>query len=525
MHKVFSSDYDFRIPDYQRPYAWGVEQADQLLSDLLEALERHGGEPYFLGSVVLVKSSSAPLADVIDGQQRLTTLTILLAVLRDLAPDQELRHELDVMVAEPGSRVRGLESRPRLRLRDRDAAFFAKYVQTAGALPALLELKPGALGTDSQRAVLANAKALHQRLSERTFLVLVSTSDLDSAHRIFSVMNARGLDLSPTDIFKSRIIGALSEEASDACATSWEDAEEALGRDGFLDLFLHIRIIFAIPEQVLSQYMPDRARTFVDDVVIPYADAYQQIRDQSYTSATGDEPADERVNGWFRRLAQLDNNDWRPPALWALRHHRHDPGELDRFFRALERLAASMLIRRVYTTPRVTRYADLLRELADGRGLDSPSFELTPVERAETLARLDGRLYQEQKIRKYVLLRLDEALSAGSGVSYHHPVITVEHVLPQKPSSGSRWAELFDDDARELWTHRLGNLVLLSRAKNSAAQNYDFADKKSRYFSTKNGISNFALTVQVLTCGDWTPEIVGQRHADLMRVLATEWQL
>ena len=98
LHKVFSSDLDFRIPDYQRPYAWETEQATQLLADLEESLERGPEEPYFLGSVVLVKVKSHAHADVIDGQQRLTTLTILLALLallRDLTEDAELRSDLD----------------------------------------------------------------------------------------------------------------------------------------------------------------------------------------------------------------------------------------------------------------------------------------------------------------------------------------------------------------------------------------------------------------------------------------------
>lgn len=82
LHKIFCSDYDFRIPDYQRPYAWEREQATQLLEDLVEALDRGGDEPYFLGSIVLVKHKGVSDAEVIDGQQRLTTLTILLAVLR-----------------------------------------------------------------------------------------------------------------------------------------------------------------------------------------------------------------------------------------------------------------------------------------------------------------------------------------------------------------------------------------------------------------------------------------------------------
>ncbi|WP_405669006.1 DUF262 domain-containing protein [Streptomyces sp. NBC_00055] len=547
LHKVFSSDYHFQIPDYQRPYAWEEEQALQLLTDLTEALERSADEPYFLGSVVLVKNSGAATADVIDGQQRLTTLTILLALLRDLTDDDDLSKDLDRLVMEPGDRIRSLLPKPRLSLRSRDAAFFQKYVQAKASTEELLDLAPNGLRTDAQKAVLLNARAMQrvlrlwseddrlrlvQMLGERTFLVVVSTPDLESAHRIFSVMNSRGLDLSPTDIFKSRIIGDLGTAESDEYATKWEDAEEALGRDGFADLFLHLRMIFAkkraeqellkeFPTQVLDRYLPGGAKKFVDDTLVPYADAYARVRDARYESAV----KAEHINAWFRRLQQVDNNDWRPAVLWALRHHENDPVWLDDFLRRLERLSSSMFLRRVYTTPRVTRYAELLRQLDQGDGLEAAALELTEDERDDTLSRLDGELYLVAKIRKYVLLRLDEVLARAQGVTYDHTLITVEHVLPQNPRPESEWATLFKVDQRAHWTHRLGNLVLLNRAKNSEAQNYDFALKKARYFTGRSGVVPFALTSQVLQHTEWTPDVLYTRQKTVIDVLAQEWNL
>ncbi|MFF3754187.1 DUF262 domain-containing protein [Streptomyces sp. NPDC002018] len=549
LDKVFCSDYEFRIPTYQRPYAWEVEQAQQLLSDLVEALDSGSDEPYFLGSIVLVKEPSQSVADVIDGQQRLTTLTILLAVLRDLAEDPGLRDELDAAVSEPGKISKGLSARPRLTLRPKDADFFRAYVQTKGAVLALPDLPAAGLKTDAQKAVRANAEALHKELSSwtaerrlalvqmlivRTYLVVVSTPDLNSAHRIFSVMNSRGLDLSPADIFKSRIIGDLGEgDAADIAAAKWEDAEEALGRDDFADLFLHLRMIYAkerakaellkeFSKQVLEpHFLPGKAQHFVNDVLVPYADAYAQIRDHAYRAESGA----ERVNAWFRRLVQIDNNDWRPSALWALRNHGTDPEWLDRFLQALERLAASMFIRRVYTTPRVQRYAELLRELDAGHGLDSSSLRLTELERAATRERIEGPLYLDIRTRKYVLLRLDEILANGSGVSYEHPLITVEHVLPQNPRQGSQWLADFGDDQRQYWTNRLGNLVLLNRYKNSEARNYDFATKKARYFTGRLGVVNFALTAQVVNADRWTPATLEARQKMLIAALSGAWEL
>ncbi|WP_153008378.1 DUF262 domain-containing protein [Rhodococcus pyridinivorans] len=547
LNKVFCGDYDFHIPEYQRPYAWQVEQAGQLLEDLVEAMERGGDEPYFLGSIVLVKSPNAARAEVIDGQQRLTTLTILLAVLRDSTTNPELAKQIDAMLQEQGSLMLDLESKPRLALRARDREFFAEHVQSPGGIKLLEYVKPGNLRTDAQRAIYGNGRALFGTISEwaedrrlqltkmlaaRTFLVVVTTPDLASAHRIFSVMNSRGLDLSAADIFKARVVGDVAESRRDEYADRWDDAEEALGTDDFADLFLHIRTIVVkerpkkellkeFEESVLSSYIPGKGAEFVDSVVVPYAEAYGTLRDQNYTSSSGA----EEVNRWLKRLDQLDNSDWRAPALWALRNKSDDPEFLNSFFRSLERLAASMLVRRVYATPRASRYIQLLKDLTAGHGLDSPAFELGGDEVKETGDRLRGEIYKVAPVRKYVLLRLDELLSDASGVSYDHPRISVEHVLPQNPKVGSDWMKWFTPAQREFWTHRLGNLVLLNRTKNASAGNYDFDRKKAQYFTAKYGVASFAITTQVLQQKKWTADILEERQEDLVGLLTKEWRL
>lgn len=137
-----------------------------------------------------------------------------MSVLRDLTTTPALHDALHKLVNQPGDPILGLEPQPRLTPRWRDADFFRKHVQTSGAIETLLALDRSMLPTDAQKAVRDNATALHRELvgwseerrlglvrmlGERTFLVVVATPDLESAHRIFSVMNSRGLDLSRTD--------------------------------------------------------------------------------------------------------------------------------------------------------------------------------------------------------------------------------------------------------------------------------------------------------------------------------------
>lgn len=545
--RLFTSDFDFSIPDYQRPYSWTRDESLQLLDDLSGALHADTDEPYFLGSIVLVKEKGVAAAEVIDGQQRLTTLTIIFAVLRDLADDPALRTDIHKMIEEPEILWQGTSAKPRLKLRERDAKFFAQNVQSDGRTGHLVGLSDNQMKTDAQRAVRDNTSHLRSALSTwsaddrkdlyvmmtaRTFLVVVSTPDLNSAYRIFSVMNARGLPLTPPDIFKSMVIGAIPEAERATYAEQWESLEEDLGRSEFGDLFLHIRtliskargvrgLLLEFPEQVLNAYLPDQGKLFIDEILSPYATADQRLVNHDFASGgTWDS-----VNAWLQRLDQLENNDWRPVALWALKNHGDDPNFLDKFFRKLERLAASLLMRRVYTTPRVQRYIDVLKQLDAGDGVAAAAFDLSDQEKAETRSRIDGDVYLVKPVRKYLLLRLDSLIASDPGASYSHKIITVEHVLPQNPGADSEWTANFRPDDRALWTHRLGNLLLLNRAKNSQAQNYEFSVKKQKYFTSGKGAALFALTTQVLTHSEWTPEVIRRRQQDLTQLLFDEWDL
>ncbi len=185
------------------------------------------------------------------------------------------------------------------------------------------------------------------------------------------------------------------------------------------------------------------------------------------------------------------------------------------------------MILRSNINERISRYARVLTAIEQGKDLyaaDSP-LQLTDTEKQESATVLDGDLYLEPKIRLYVLLRLDSELSKGQA-TYNYPTITVEHVLPQTPPSNSVWMQWFPtEDIRQKYTHRLGNLVLLPRRKNSEAQNYDFDVKKQKYFSSAKGVSTFALTSQVLNEKQWTSAVVDNRQKKLLASLRSLWRL
>ncbi|MDE0312400.1 MAG: DNA helicase RecQ [Caldilineaceae bacterium] len=544
---IFGDSYRFEIPEYQRPYAWTSEQTGDLLDDLLHAMgdveNVSDASPYFLGSIVIIKKGLQPHAQIVDGQQRITTLTILLCALRELASEERDRSDTHSYIYAPGRESAGIPGHYRLAVRERDRKFFQNNIQQMGKLRSLLERPPANL-PDSQRRMLENArhlfnalagheekrrKILMQFIAQRCYLVVVSASDQNAAYRIFSVLNDRGLDLSPTDILKADIIGALPESIRSRHTEIWEEAEEDLGRDRFSDLFAHIRMIAMKRRQqgTLQQEFQDHVLKavdkvdFINKVLEPYADAYATVTGASYegTDASGE------VNKYLRYLNRLDNFDWIPPAM-AFYRRNQSPEAFLRFVRDLERLAYALFIVRANVYRRTSIYVDILRAIdheEDLYGASSP-LQLSSGELADVLRALDGPIGSLTRVRRTLLLRLDSLL-ADRGATYEHSTITVEHVLPRNPDRNSQWVTDFpDEEEREEWTDKLANLILLSRTKNSQALNYDFDRKKTAYFQ-RGGVVTFALTTQVVAESEWTPDVLQRRQSELLNALKKEWRL
>ncbi|MBE0507680.1 MAG: DUF262 domain-containing protein [Marinospirillum sp.] len=547
--KIFSSDFDFVIPAYQRPYAWTDDQALELFDDLHSFyLAEPEDDSYFLGSIVLIKAEGKPASEVIDGQQRLTTLTILLSVITSLL-DGEVRSDFEGYIREPGRLSQGISAKPRLSLRERDRQFFADYVQ-AFKFNELLALESARL-EEPQQNIQRNARLLKDRLLttfakdtdglirfgafliQRCFLVVVSTPSKKSAFRVFSVLNSRGLDLLPTDIIKSDVIGNILAEKQEDYTNTWEELEVKTGRAGFAELFNHIRMIYArakaqrtlleeFDEHVVKK--STSSEQLISNVIEPYAMAYLIAKKNEYISTTNASD----VNALLKWLNRIDNSDWMPCAILFLSTQKDAPKYVLRFFQQLERLAAYMHISAKNVNQRIARYAVVLEELMGTHSLGNPvkAVELTESEKKEMLNALNSDIYYlTARRRNYLILRLDSFLSDGAA-SYDAKVLTIEHVMPQTVLAGSEWEEHWPEaDVRQQWVHKIANLVPLTQQRNSAASNFDFTKKKTAYFGGRKGVSSYVMTTQVLNTPEWTLDVVKKRQQNLLEVLEAGWQL
>lgn len=548
LRKVLSGDYLIEIPPYQRPYAWTEEQVSELLGDLQAAMKRSRTTPYFLGSIVMIQVGGGKRHELIDGQQRLTTLTMLLCVVRDLTSTESDQEQIDKYIAQRADKYEGTDESPRLLVRERDRKTFKEWVQQPGGT-SKVPAQSGQGKTDSQQRIAENVEFLRKSLKvlsaeqrdalvkfvvQYCYLIVATTTDRESAYRMFSVLNSRGLDLSPTDILKADVIGALPTDQQRKATDTWESYEDNLGRESFRDLFqaicsiylkdkIHHALSSEFQNAVLGKMSADK---FLDTVLVPYADAYSAITDRLYPEA----PEGHEVNRVLRNLMSLGDYTVLPPAMAYMRHIRGDADKALTFFRRLERLAFGLQVLRTGVEARIRRFAKIVKaieqtaETGDQEtGIDADLFALTSDESRDIISGLNGPI-GKHKICRQLLLLLDGAM-ADAGVQYDLPNCTIEHVLPQTPTDDSPWlADFPDEEVRDAWTQKLANLVLLSRRKNSAASNYEFPKKRDKYFKSGK-FPTFALTQDVLERKEWTVDVLSERQEELIGILKNRWEL
>lgn len=552
IREIFEGSYQFSIPDYQRPYAWTTEQTEELFNDLVSAIQdtRPLGttSQYFLGSIVLIKNDRDPKSSVVDGQQRLSTLTMLFAVLRTVMP--EAADDITDFLYKKGKVSLGEKNEYRLTAREEDAEFFRSNIQEPNGILQLVasteRLKDSRLRyRENASLLLEKAKALSpderialwQFLANDCSLVVISTPDLEAAYRIFSVLNNRGLDLAPIDIIKAHVLGLIRSNSGDIksrdYAKEWARIESSLGRDAFGDLFGHIRSIYAKKKQkhTLVKEFQEHVTEYkdpvelIEKVIMPYAEVWDFVCNADFEATEFADSINEHLS-WLNRV---DFKDWVPPALVYFKRFRQKPKLLAEFFESLERLTYFLLVTKVGINERIETYAMLIKEIEpetfEGDLAALAKLALTDAQKRKFVAALDGDIYDDlPKARMALVLRL-ESLVRAHGVQLQN-AISLEHVLPQTPPDDSDWLMWFSNKSeRETWTHRLANLVPLDRNKNSSASNYDFAKKKDVYFKGKGTASPFILTQEVRSEDTWTPTILADRQNRLISVLKKHWAL
>lgn len=542
---VFSAAADIRVPPFQRSFSWGDEETGILIKDLLDAFRNT--VIYFLGAMVVIRPKGRGPQDVVDGQQRVTTLTIILAVLRDLSNSADEQALLHTMIGHEGMGMMfGGGHRWRITLNTLDTPFFREHVQMRGATIDQDRIRQAARGTGSEsQARLADAVSLiydelsdmsqeersrfAQWLLDEVTIVRVRVSEYAVAYKVFQSLNHRGKPLSDHDILKSALFeraGFTNQEAAEQ-SVRWNTYTNRLSDRGFGDMLKQIRAIYDRQGtgelvdgllQSIMQMMP--VGQFLNEKLPLFVDAYDAVvRGNTEELNLGPE-ALKRIC----HLRSIHHESWRAPAIMFLVDHPHDPDSADRFFWALDRLAYTLqysIADREYRQKRYRRVLDAMDRSSDLFDADSP-LDLSATEKADLVDRLRGR-FPNFKQRRALLMRISASTPSGEPLAPDTDC-TVEHILPRTPPKGSDWYEDWSraKDRDEL-TECIGNFTLLTHSENQEADRKSFPEKLGIYF--RSGSASFAMSNDLKGRTRWTPDDVRARRDQLIVHLAKDWAL
>lgn len=518
-----------KVPRYQRPFTWTDREVRQLIQDLWRAFKR-GATFYFIGQIVLVRNQGK--LEISDGQQRLATLTMILAYVRDRLPGRAKQFQSLIMDGD----------NPRLLLRDEDASFFRGFVQEPNRMA---DMANQSETVETKELLCAAARTIHAELSELDAreldsfmsyvarcctLNVVDADERGCAQTVFNSLNRRGSPLSGADIIKSDLLenSKLSDKEADAAARKWEEIEDMFEREHFATL-LNMMPFLLTGEQLLSpgdlgafRAAVDKAggvRMFLFEQLPRYATALRSI----FANAIDVGPASEDVNRRVRMMKQLEQWDWAPAAIAFLAEHASEYERARRFFQMLDCFAFACEFSVVDNRRQEARYARAVKHVGDDKMLYGPkgALELTESEQMRFFATLN-RSRKRDRQRRLLLMRLEAAMPNGHILEMTDDV-TVEHVLPR--GGGEWWRERFGDPKfRGEAANLLGNLVLVTYAQNALADTKSYPEKRKIFFGTPNA-PVYAVTRDIVGIDEWTFQAIEERHERLVRILSEDWGL
>ncbi len=569
--QIFSTKW-FSIPVYQRPYVWKSEDVSKLLEDLKFAMTENSENPdfeYFFGSFVFQsKAAGAEIGqtylvnDLLDGQQRMATLLMLFAVIRDRVDDETTKELCQGFIFQKEIILLNIPAQTRLVYvtRPEVTKFIEKYIKTKSGTINEERLKEERKNDDGPsvnnmaNAVLMMHKFFRDNLASenpdkdlptkllkfllnKVLFIYVSTEDLEDAFRLFRVINDRGVQLRSSDMLKAMNLAELKTSAERIVyAEMWEDAEDGFGDDGddFERFLSYVRTILVkekarleLIEEFEQKIYPEKLQkgqaTF--KLIENYLKHYNKLLDgQNYQKAGNSHKFDNLL---LVMQAGLIGTDWIPPLL-----RYFDRFQYIRILDFLEQLDikySADWIGRQTPTDRIMAMIEIIKVIDAAKNVEdvlgSDCFDIDK-DKESLIREIEGPVYGN-RFARYLLLKLDYFYA-----DHHQPMhvdkLSVEHILPQNPAEDSNWVKEglgFTPEERAEWTHKIGNLVLITGSKDSSLGRLDYPEKVEKYFKDRICVSPNALHVFFKEYKKWTPEELKKNHRNVLAMVYEHYSI
>lgn len=567
------TNYWFIVPEYQRPYVWEKDNIDELIDDIDREIKLNPRNEYFIGSFVLKKDKKNNY-EVLDGQQRLTTILLIYAVLRELIKEKTIKENLSEFIHSKENKVKKIKSKNRIDFKNRGkiSAFINEYVVKESNL--LVSVEEGEIinekilankgSSDISKANLAGAiEEIYEKLKEKSQtelkkfveyltvnvkVVRVITTNIEDAFQMFSILNDRGINLTSADILKVKNIGKIEyKDEINNYSQKWEDIQSSQGEnfERFLQIVRNTLVKEKAQYNLLKEYEEyfkskeckvKPGKEFIDLLEL-YNTNYNLLIEHNNERETGISLDNSYKNLITIMKHAIPSTDWIAPLLYF--YNKYGSKDLNNFLRHLEYKFVANWISGISPTRRLDSMNKIMIEIDKSKTANELlKKDVFKVNEEEIQTVLKNNVYGKP-YAKYVLMRYEFIIrEVRDSLISEYKNISIEHILPQTPPTkemieeeyskmksdevekqkkerGKNWFELFTIDEMEEWKDKVANLILLNCRTNSTLSNLTFNQKKKKYYCYK--MDSFkASQIYINSIKEWNKKELKKREIEMI---------
>ena len=520
------------MPDYQRPYSWEDEHVEQLWDDIYDSYTNKDTN-YFLGSVITVEQENGNREDIVDGQQRLTTLMILFCVIRDIYPDinEDIDTEEDtqaIKIKTLETCIKDIEGRKRihhLSTQPVDQNDFKKVILKKIDFEKLKKPSKKQVNDEVKSRFLNTAYIFKEKIEklveesdEKTIghfinylfnkvkIIKICCKNRSFAIKLFQILNDRGLDLTHSDLIKSSLMSKLDQDKQQQFISDWNSTVQIIkdindmNMDDLFILYEYYQLA-ANPKNSLSEEI----NKIFEQKDKDSNEAINEFKEfcQLYKESICDVKDKVIYSFWYIRWSMY----WKAILLTALKEDFQDYKELAkelRRFYYIYWIAGKTLTKVKQTSFNIIKWIKQKEPISSIKEELNKKIEQDGV-LSQAVDNLRGESIYYEKWIKPVLLMIEYHIGDGSNLNYiklDDNKLHTEHILPKKYKH-SEWKHITPEVEKE-FLHSIGNLTLLSGKKNIEASNAPFEEKlkiyegKGKYEDKKEGITAFKITQKIV---------------------------
>lgn len=554
IEEILNGSKKYVIPSYQRPYRWTEDNIDEFLQDIWDSLQENSDKEYFLGSIICckIKEGGKEIYEVVDGQQRLITITLVMCQLAELIDKDEIKYKIrERFIFKNVFADNGVED-PALTVRKQEKDVYMNILRKEGSIGNL---------TKDENVFLVNNKKIRQffqdnlgskqdslrkfaeYLIKQVEVFEVLSEDRLSSFRLFKVLNDRGLSLAYTDLLKNELIERAyidgKEQKEREVEQQWTNLEEivqeiGLGRKGKKNIGDSMELFFSIL-QVSEKTNRDRVRK---DIHTYYkaqlmsklygGDSLKMIRTiLGYAKALHDVCNDKssKQTMFFLKGFYKNTIEWAPAVIAFL--NKYGTERFPEFVQLLEKVYIQRWIVRGTASKREEPSYYAVEAINTQQSIGEHVSERTVDDilnvlrersdnKAVRKALVENNFYEKGAPARnnFILLILLRLGAKEKDIqTYHVGDLTVEHVLPEEWHKEPYWKQRFSQEEYDEWLNKIGNLTVIGRKGNASIKNKGFDVKKPRYQEF-----NLAITKDIGNRHDeWRVPQIKERHAELIK--------